>query len=74
MGLPITVAGLAWTVIILWDAAWPRTITNPKLGPLPVIEDLAIGCLVLGLIWWFASLRNKPDPEGAAAIDQPVRE
>jgi amino acid transporter len=73
-GLPITVAGLVWTIIILWDAAWPRTITNPKLGPLPVIEDLAIGCLVIGLIWWFASLRNKPDPEGAAVIDQPARE
>lgn len=73
-GLPITVAGLVWTVIILWDAAWPRTITNPKLGPLPVIEDLAIGCLAVGLIWWFASLRNKPDPEGAAIVDQSVRE
>jgi amino acid transporter len=73
-GLPITVAGLVWTIIILWDAAWPRTITNPKLGPLPVIEDLALGCLIIGLIWWFASLRNKRDPEGAAIIDQPVRE
>lgn len=69
-GLPITVAGLVWTVIILWDAAWPRDITNPDLGPLPVIEDLAIGCFVVGLIWWFVSLRNKPDPEGAAVIDQ----
>jgi amino acid transporter len=73
-GLPITVAGLVWTVIILWDAAWPRTITNPDLGPLPVIEDLAIGCFVIGLIWWFARLRNKPDPEGAAVIDQSARE
>ena len=44
-GLPITVAGLVWTVIILWDAAWPREITNPDLGPLPVIEDLAIGII-----------------------------
>jgi amino acid transporter len=58
-GLPITVAGLIWTVIILWDAAWPREVTNPKLGPLPVIEDLAIGVIVVGVIWWFASLRNK---------------
>ena len=41
-------------------------ITNPDLGPLPVIEDLAIGTLIVGLIWWFARLRNKPDPEGAA--------
>jgi amino acid transporter len=73
-GLPITVAGLVWTVIILWDAAWPRAVTNPNLGPLPVIEDLAIGCFVIGLIWWFASLRNKPDPEGAAVIDQPARD
>jgi amino acid transporter len=58
-GLPITVAGLIWTVIILWDAAWPREVTNPDLGPLPVIEDLAIGIIVVGVIWWFASLRHK---------------
>src|SRR5262249_52089406 len=58
-GLPITVLGLIWTAIILWDAAWPREITNPDLGPMPVIEDLAIGIIVVGLAWWFASLRNK---------------
>jgi amino acid transporter len=58
-GLPITVAGLIWTAIILWDAAWPRTVTNPNLGPLPVIEDLAIGVIVVGVAWWFASLRKK---------------
>jgi amino acid transporter len=73
-GLPITVAGLVWTVIILWDAAWPREITNPDLGPLPVIEDLAIGTLIVGLIWWFASLRNKPDPKGAAVVEPAARE
>ena len=73
-GLPITVAGLAWTIIILWDAAWPREVTNPDLGPLPVIEDLAIGTLIVGLIWWFASLRNKPDPAGAAVVEPAARE
>jgi amino acid transporter len=36
-GLPITVAGLIWTVVILWDAAWPREVTNPNLGPMAVI-------------------------------------
>ncbi|MGH3272873.1 MAG: APC family permease [Streptosporangiaceae bacterium] len=58
-GLPVTVVALIWTVIILLDAAWPREVTNPRLGPLPVIEDLAIGTAVVGLIWWFASLRNR---------------
>ena len=58
-GLPITVAAIVWTVIILLDAAWPREITNPKLGPLPVIEDLGIGAIIVGLIWWFVSLRDK---------------
>src|SRR5258708_20590395 len=68
-GLPITVAGLIWTVIILLDAAWPREVTNPKLGPLPVIEDLGIGTIIVGGIWWFVSLRAKgrrppaPPPE-----------
>jgi amino acid transporter len=69
-GLPITIAGLIWTVIILWDAAWPREITNPDLGFMPVIEDLAIGTAIVGVIWWFVSLRGKQDPEGAAKIDQ----
>jgi hypothetical protein len=58
--------------IILWDAAWPREITNPDLGFLPVIEDMVIGTAIVGMIWWFASLRNKRDPEGAARIDQMV--
>ena len=58
-GLPVTIAGLVWTVIILLDSAWPREVTNPKLGPLPVIEDLGIGLIVVGLIWWYASLRGK---------------
>jgi amino acid transporter len=71
-GLPITVVGLAWTIIILLDAAWPREITNPKLGPLPVIEDLAIGAVIVGLIWWFASLRHKSDPKGAPLVDHPA--
>jgi amino acid transporter len=61
-GLPITVAGLAWTILILWDAAWPREITNPNLGPMPVIEDLAIGTAAVGLIWWFVRLRHKSRP------------
>jgi len=71
-GLPITVAGLIWTVVILWDAAWPREATNPDLGPLPVIEDLAIGTLVVGLIWWFARLRNRqPEQEPVSAASGP---
>jgi amino acid transporter len=66
-GLPITVAGLIWTAAILWDAAWPRAATNPGLGPLPVIEDLAIGVTVVGVAWWFASLRRKSGP-----VDDPA--
>jgi amino acid transporter len=58
-GLPVTVAGLIWTVIILLDAAWPREVTNPTLGPLPVIEDLGIGTIIVGVIWWFAVLRSR---------------
>ncbi len=50
---------LIWTAVILWDAAWPRAATNPSLGPMPVIEYLAIGVIVVGVVWWFASLRGK---------------
>jgi len=58
-GLPITVAAIVWTVIILLDAAWPREVTNPTLGPLPVIEDLGIGTIIVGLLWWFLALRSR---------------
>jgi amino acid transporter len=58
-GMPVTLTALVWTIIILLDAAWPREITNPKLGPLPVIEDLGIGIIVVGLIWWFVALRGR---------------
>lgn len=66
-GLPITVVGLIWTAVILWDAAWPRAATNPTLGPLPVIEDLAIGVAVVGVVWWFAGLRKR-----SAAVSDPA--
>jgi amino acid transporter len=72
-GLPVTVAGLIWTVVILWDAAWPRDATNPKLGPLPVIEDLAIGVIVVGVAWWFARLRHsEPAKEPVSAGSGPA--
>jgi amino acid transporter len=58
-GLPVTVVALAWTVFVLIDAAWPRAATNPTLGPLPVIEDLGIGLIVVGVAWWFAVLRHR---------------
>jgi amino acid transporter len=72
-GLPVTVAGLIWTVVILWDAAWPREATNPKLGPLPVIEDLAIGVIVVGVAWWLARLRrSEPAKEPVSAGSGPA--
>jgi amino acid transporter len=58
-GLPVTVVGLAWAVFVAIDAAWPRAATNPTLGPLPVIEDLGIGLIVVGFVWWFAVLRRR---------------
>ncbi len=71
-GMPITVAGLVWTVIILLDAAWPREITNPTLGPLPVIEDLGIGAIVVGLLWWYFALRGRTRT-GSQAPAEPAR-
>jgi amino acid transporter len=65
-GMPITVVGLAWTVFVLLDAAWPREETNPGLGPLPVIEELAIGIAIVGLAWWFLVLRQRSADTRAA--------
>ena len=48
-GIPVTVVGLAWTIFVLIDAAWPREVTNPNLGSLPVIEDLGLGIIVVGI-------------------------
>lgn len=70
-GMPVTVAAIVWTVIILLDAAWPREITNPTLGPLPVIEDLGIGVIIVGLIWWFVSVRHTSKTQAEEA--QPVQ-
>ena len=66
-------AGLIWTVIILLDAAWPRDMTNPHLGSLPVIEDLAIGTAIVGVIWWFVSLRGKQDPRARSTSTRRAR-
>jgi amino acid transporter len=73
-GMPITVAGIVWTVIILLDAAWPREITNPTLGPMPVIEDLGIGAIIVGLGWWFVSLRHKSGVQKDVAPDPARRQ
>jgi amino acid transporter len=58
-GLPLSVIGLTWTICILLDAAWPRAATNPDLGPLPVIEELGIGVIVVGALWWGLVLRKR---------------
>jgi len=73
-GLPVTVVAIVWTVIILLDAAWPRAVTNPKLGPMPVIEDLGIGTILVGLIWWFVSLRAKSKTSDAARAESAMRQ
>jgi len=72
-GMPVTVAALVWTVVILLDAAWPRTVTNPKLGPLPVIEDLGIGLIVVGLLWWFFVLRHRSRTPAGARAESVIR-
>jgi amino acid transporter len=71
-GIPVTVVGLAWTVFVLIDAAWPREATNPDLGPLPIIEDLGIGIIVVGTVWWFVSARAKSRPENEPADAVPI--
>ena len=58
-GLPLTVIGLVWTVCILLDAIWPRAATNPDLGPLPVIWELGLGVIVVGVLWWLLVLRGR---------------
>jgi len=63
-GLPTTIVGLAWTLFVFIDSIWPRDVTNPTfgVGPMRVIDDIAIGTLVVGAIWWFAYLRPRADP------------
>jgi amino acid transporter len=71
-GMPVTVIALAWTIFVLIDAAWPRAATNPNLGSLPVIEYLGLGVLVVGVVWWFVSLRAKARPDHAPAGAVPI--
>jgi amino acid transporter len=67
-GLPLTIAGIVWVVLVLLDALWPRAATNPDLGPFPIIEEFGVTLLVLGGLWWYGALRRRPaaplDPEG----------
>ena len=72
-GMPVTVAAIVWTVIILLDAAWPREVTNPTLGPLPVIEDLGIGIIVVGLVWWFVALRGRSAQVSSAPVEPAIQ-
>jgi amino acid transporter len=66
-GLPLTVTGIVWVVLVLLDALWPRAATNPDLGPFPIIEEFGVALLVLGGLWWYGALRRRPaaplDPE-----------
>jgi amino acid transporter len=71
-GMPVTVIALAWTIFVLIDAAWPRAATNPNLGSLPVIEYLGLGVLVVGVVWWFVSLRAKARQDHAPAGAVPI--
>jgi amino acid transporter len=71
-GFPVTLVGLAWTVFVLIDAAWPREVTNPDLGPLPVIEDIGLGTIVVGAVWWIVSVRSKSRPENEPADAVPI--
>jgi amino acid transporter len=71
-GIPVTVVGLAWTVFVLIDAAWPREATNPDLGALPIIEELGLGIIVVGTLWWFISARTKSRVAGAPGDAVPI--
>jgi amino acid transporter len=68
-GLPVTVVGLIWTAFVFIDSIWPRDVTNPKfgVGPMRVIDDIAIGTFIIGAIWWFAYLR--PRAEAVPPLD-----
>jgi amino acid transporter len=63
-GLPVTIVGLVWTLFVFIDSIWPRDVTNPKfgIGPMRVIDDIAVGTLVVGAIWWYAYLRPRAEP------------
>lgn len=63
-GLPVTIVGLAWILFVFIDSIWPRDVTNPKfgVGPMRVIDDVAVVTLIVGIVWWFAYLRPRADP------------
>lgn len=58
-GVPLTMVGIVWVVVVLIDAVWARPETNPNLGPLPVIWEFAAVILVAGALWWYAVLRHQ---------------
>jgi amino acid transporter len=68
-GLPVTVVGLVWILFVFIDSIWPRDATNPKfgVGPMRVIDDVAVVTFVVGLVWWLAYLR--PRAEAVPPLD-----
>jgi len=68
-GVPLAVVGVVWAVAALIDALWARPETNPNLGPFPVIWEFAAVILIVGGLWWYASLRRRIGlrPGGGAA-------
>lgn len=75
-GMALTIIGIVWSTFVILDAAWSRDATNPHLGPLPIIWELAVGIIVVGVLWWFVRLRNVrnigPDAPGSDAPATPT--
>jgi amino acid transporter len=64
-GLPLTVVGFVWVVFVLVLAAWPRDVTNPKLGVTRVFWEVLIVLFAIAVIGWFAKVRTAKGTEDA---------
>jgi amino acid transporter len=71
-GIPLTAIGIVWVVGVIVDAAWKRDVTNPTLGPFPVIWEFGVVTLVVGLAWWFLYLKDRVPTEPVSP--EPSRE
>ena len=65
-------SGIAVDPAALGRPLGTTVIRYTAFGVLPVIEYLGLGVLVVGVVWWFVSLRAKSRPDHAPTGAVPI--
>ncbi len=67
-GLPINVLAVIWGCAMLANFAWPRALTNPSVGLIPIFELTVIVLLVVGGAYWLGVQRHRGAAPGIVSV------